>query len=65
VVVGRCHPIQGSLRFVVAALALTVAAALPGSAMAAKYKVLGNGHLKFIGRTPDMAVPGTSGMAGL
>jgi 6-phosphogluconolactonase (cycloisomerase 2 family) len=30
-----------------------------------EYKVLGNGHLKFIGRTPDMAVPGTSGMAGL
>ena len=28
-------------------------------------QVLGNGHLKFIGRTPDMAVPGTSGMAGL
>jgi 6-phosphogluconolactonase (cycloisomerase 2 family) len=30
-----------------------------------EYKVLGNGHLKFIGRTPDQAVPGTSGMAGL
>ena len=63
-VVGRCHPMRGSLRLVVAACGLTAAAALPGSAMAA-YKVLGNGHLKFIGRTPDMAVPGTSGMAGL
>jgi 6-phosphogluconolactonase len=30
-----------------------------------EYKVLGNGHLKFIGKTPDMPVPGTSGLAGL
>jgi hypothetical protein len=55
---------RGSLRFVVAAFSVIAAARLPGSAMAA-HKVLGNGHLKFIGRTPDMAVPGTSGMAGL
>jgi hypothetical protein len=48
----------------VAACGVTAGAALPGSAMAA-YNVLGNGHLKFIGQILDMAVPGTSGMAGL
>jgi hypothetical protein len=30
-----------------------------------EYKVLANGHLKLIGKTPDMQVPGTSGLAGL
>jgi hypothetical protein len=30
-----------------------------------EYKVLGNGHLKLIGKTPNMQVPGTSGLAGL
>jgi 6-phosphogluconolactonase len=30
-----------------------------------EYKVLGNGHLKLIGKTPAMQVPGTSGLAGL
>jgi hypothetical protein len=49
-----------SLRFVVAAV--------PPPTLAHhidEFKVLGNGHVKFIGRIPDMAVSGTSGMAGL
>ena len=54
-VVGRCHPMRGLSRFVAPTLAHHID----------KYKVLGNGHLKFIGRTPDMAVPGASGLAGL
>lgn len=29
-----------------------------------EYRVAGNGSLTFIGKTPDMAVPGTSGLAG-
>jgi 6-phosphogluconolactonase (cycloisomerase 2 family) len=30
-----------------------------------EFKVGSNGKLKFIGKTPDMSVPGTSGIAGL